>query len=258
MLLEQRFGDAGTTIVVEDFLAGEELSVLVITDGKTALPLAASQDHKPIGEGDSGPNTGGMGAYAPVSIADDAMIDRVMERIINPTLAELRLQKRPYRGVLYCGLMIVDGEPQVIEFNCRFGDPETQAVLPITASPLIPFFARVAGGERIDDMKLESTDGAAVCTVLASAGYPGAYEKGKPIRIPDRIKKSSNVLIFHAGTRRDPEGELVTDGGRVLGVVGLGADVAKAAKRSRDAAAAIDFEGKYFRYDIAYREIERA
>ncbi len=257
MLIEQRFGSAGATVVVEDFLSGEELSVLVITDGEAAQPLAASQDHKPIGEGDAGPNTGGMGAYAPVSIADDSMIARVMETIVLPTLAEMKTQGRTYRGVLYCGLTVVEGEPFVIEFNCRFGDPETQAVLPITDSPLLPVFGRIARGETIEDLRLATTSRSAVCTVLASAGYPGSYSKGHTILIPESIQDDPGLLVFHAGTALDPEGGMITAGGRVLSVVGLGANATEAARKSKEAAEAIQFEGKYFRRDIGFREIER-
>ena len=257
MLIDQRFGAAGSTIVVEDFLHGEELSVLFICDGVDALPLIPSQDHKPIGEGDTGPNTGGMGAYAPVSIANDDLIGRITDRIVLPVLTEMKSRQRPYHGVLYCGLMIADGEPFVVEFNCRFGDPETQAILPLLKGSLLEAFERVARGASIKDLELEWSRGAAVCTVLASEGYPGAYEKGKVVHIPDPIADDPDLLLFHAGTRRDTEGQLVTGGGRVLGVVGLGDDVIDAAERSRSAAGAIQFDGAYFRRDIGYREIER-
>ncbi len=257
MLVDKKFGNAGATVVVEDFLSGEELSVLYLTDGERALPLIPSQDHKPIGEGDTGPNTGGMGAYAPVSIADEKLIGLVTDRIVMPTLAELRAQDRDFRGVLYCGLMVVDGDPFVIEFNCRFGDPETQAILPLLESSLLESFQQVAGGGRLEIDSFRWSRRAAVCTVLSSQGYPGSYEKGKVIDIPDAFQADPDLIILHAGTRRDTEGRLVTGGGRVLGVVGLGADVTRAAEKSRAAADAIEFEGKYFRRDIGYREIER-
>jgi phosphoribosylamine--glycine ligase len=257
MLVEERFGSAGNTIVVEDRLVGEELSILYLTDGTSTVPLIPSQDHKPIGEGDTGPNTGGMGAYAPVSIADDRLVGRVTDEIVLPTLAELRAQERLFRGVLYCGLMIVDGDPYVIEFNCRFGDPETQAILPLLDSSLLELFERVAAGGSLSGTQLEWSRRAAVCTVLAAEGYPGSYQKGKAISIPGELEGDPDIIVLHAGTRRDPEGQLVTSGGRVLGVVGLGADVSSAAQKSREAAEAVQFEGKYFRRDIAYREIER-
>ncbi len=257
MLVDGRFGDAGDTVVVEDRLHGEELSILYLTDGTHAIPLLPSQDHKPIGEGDTGPNTGGMGAYAPVSIADEAFVGRVTDEIVLPTLAEMRAQDRTFRGVLYCGLMVVGGAPYVIEFNCRFGDPETQAILPLLKGSLLELFERVAAEASVADARLDWREGAAVCTVLASRGYPGKYETGKPITIPAELERDPNVILLHAGTRRDPEGRLLTSGGRVLDVVGLGESVTAAAERSRAAAEAIGFEGKYFRRDIAHREIER-
>jgi phosphoribosylamine--glycine ligase len=257
MMVDKSFGDAGATVVVEDCLVGEELSILYLTDGETALPLIPSQDHKPIGEGDTGPNTGGMGAYAPVSIADEALVGRVTDTIVMPTLAEMKAQDRTFRGVLYCGLMIVEGDPYVIEFNCRFGDPETQAILPLLESSLLDAFQKVARGESLAGTDFRFSRRAAVCTVLASKGYPGKYEKGKVIDVPESLGGDPDTIVLHAGTRRDTEGMLVTAGGRVLGVVGLGDDVSGAAAKSREAATAIKFSGKYFRGDIGYREIER-
>ncbi|UCC85436.1 MAG: phosphoribosylamine--glycine ligase [Gemmatimonadota bacterium] len=257
MMVDKSFGDAGTTVVVEDCLVGEELSILYLTDGEHAIPLIPSQDHKPIGEGDIGLNTGGMGAYAPVSIADDALVGRVSDTIVMPTLAQMRAEDRIFRGVLYCGLMIVDGDPYVIEFNCRFGDPETQAILPLLDSSLLDVFQKVARGESLAGTDFRFSRRAAVCTVLASKGYPGRYEKGKVIDVPESLADDPDMIVLHAGTRRDTEGKLVTDGGRVLGVVGLGDDVSGAAAKSREAATAIKFSGKYFRGDIGYREIER-
>jgi phosphoribosylamine--glycine ligase len=257
MMVDKSFGDAGATVVVEDCLVGEELSILYLTDGEHAFPLIPSQDHKPIGEGDTGLNTGGMGAYAPVSIADETLVGRVTDTIVMPTLAQMRAEDRVFRGVLYCGLMIVDGDPYVIEFNCRFGDPETQAILPLLDSSLLDVFQKVARGESLAGTDFRFSRRAAVCTVLASKGYPGKYEKGKVIDVPESLAKDPDMIVLHAGTRRDTEGKLVTDGGRVLGVVGLGDDVRGAAAKSREAATAIKFSGKYFRGDIGYREIER-
>ncbi|UCC48635.1 MAG: phosphoribosylamine--glycine ligase [Gemmatimonadota bacterium] len=257
MLVDKRFGESGATVVVEDCLSGEELSVLFLTDGENAIPLIPSQDHKPIGEGDTGPNTGGMGAYAPVSIADETLVGHVLDRVVMPTLAALKKEKRPFRGVLYCGLMIVESDPYVIEFNCRFGDPEIQAILPLMESSLLELAERVARGDSLAGVTLRWCRRAAVCTVLASEGYPGSYPKGKAIDIPERLDGDPDLILLHAGTRRDPEGKLVTSGGRVLNVVGLGASVTDAAEKSRQAADAIQFAGKYFRRDIGYREIER-
>ncbi len=257
MMVDNQFGEAGSTVVVEEFLTGEELSLLYLTDGKDAVPLIPSQDHKPIGEGDTGPNTGGMGAYAPVSIADAALIGVVTDRIVAPTLKQLRARDRPFRGVLYCGLIIVDGDPYAIEFNCRFGDPEAQAILPLLDSSLLDSFQRIARGEPIGDVSPRWSRKAAVCTVLASEGYPGSYQKGRPIEIPASLSEDPDLIILHAGTRLNPDGQLLTNGGRVLGVVGLGGNVTAAAEKSRAGAEAIHFEGRYFRHDIGYRDIER-
>jgi phosphoribosylamine--glycine ligase len=257
MLVDDRFGSAGYTVIVEDCLVGEELSLLYITDGEDAIPLIPSQDHKPIGEGDTGPNTGGMGAYAPVSIADAALIDKVTDRVVMPTLAAMRADDRHFSGVLYCGLMIVEGDPYVIEFNCRFGDPETQAILPLLDSSLLEHFERIARGDSVKGTSLKWSGRTAVCTVLASEGYPDSYAKRKIIEIPESLQEDPDIIVLHAGTRRNPEGQLVTSGGRVLGVVGIGAKVGDAADKSRAGADAIQFDGKYFRRDIGYREIER-
>ncbi|MBI4514111.1 MAG: phosphoribosylamine--glycine ligase [Gemmatimonadetes bacterium] len=257
MLEDRQFGEAGATVVVEEFLEGEELSLLFLCDGADAVPMLGSQDHKRLGEGDTGPNTGGMGAYAPVSIADETLVTKTLERIVQPALWALAREDRVYRGCLYVGLMVKDGEPYVVEFNCRFGDPEAQAILPLLRSPLFETVERIARGGSVRDLELEWSPGAAVCIVLASAGYPGAYEKGKPISIPGDLVEREDILIFHAGTRRDAEKRTVTDGGRVLNVVGVGPNVPEAARISREAAELIEFEGKIFRRDIAWRQIER-
>lgn len=257
MLTEEEFGAAGREVVIEECMTGEELSVFALTDGKDVALLRPSQDHKRVGEGDVGPNTGGMGAYAPVSIVDDALLDAVRDEILLPTLAELQRRDRTFRGLLYAGLMLSDGGPRVVEFNCRFGDPETQAVLPLLSSPLLEPMRAIARGSSVRDVELEWRSGAAVTTVLASGGYPGSYEKGKVITIPDALEQSDEVLIFHAGTARK-NGQLVTDGGRVLGVTGLGDDFESAARTSREAAAEITFEGRQYRRDIGWRELERA
>lgn len=257
MLEDRQFGDAGATVVVEEFLEGEELSLLFLCDGTDAVPMLASQDHKRLGEGDTGPNTGGMGAYAPVSTADGALVSKTLERIVQPALWALAKEDRVYRGCLYVGLMVKQGEPYVVEFNCRFGDPEVQAILPLLRSPLSEAVELIARGGSVRDLQLEWSPGAAVCTVLASAGYPGTYDKGKPISIPRDLAEREDILVFHAGTRIDAEKRTVTDGGRVLNVVGLGPNVPEASRLAREAADAIGFEGKIFRRDIAWREIER-
>lgn len=260
MLEHDAFGDAGHTVLVEEFMSGEELSLFVVTDGLRAVPLVAAQDHKRLLAGDRGPNTGGMGAYAPVSLAtrDPALLGVVMDRVIGPTLAGLRECGSPFSGLLYAGLMVTDDGPRVVEFNCRFGDPETEAILPVLdARPsLLELMLAVGSGERLPDDCVVGASRSAVTTVLASAGYPERARTGDVITLPP---PSDDVLVFHAGTRRDAQGALVTSGGRVLAVTGLGASVAQARERSVACCERIDFAGKQFRPDIAWRELsERA
>lgn len=257
MLERRSLGDAGTTLVIEEKMEGEECSIFFLCDGRDAVPMLPARDHKRIGEGDTGPNTGGMGAYAPVSIVSPETVSQTLESIVLPTLRALEEEDRTYRGCLYVGLMLTGGGPRVVEFNCRFGDPESQAVFPLLESPLLDPLSAVARGGSVRDLRLGWAPRAAVCTVLASEGYPGAYEKGKTIRIPDEVRARADVLLFHAGTKREPDGRLVTDGGRVLNVVGLGDSVPEAARRAREAAGVVEFEGKTYRRDIAWREIER-
>ncbi|HSL71431.1 MAG TPA: phosphoribosylamine--glycine ligase [Longimicrobiales bacterium] len=256
MLQGNRFGEAGREVVIEEFMEGEELSVLALTDGEYALPLVPAQDHKRIGEGDTGPNTGGMGAYAPVSLATPELLERVQREILLPTLAALRARNRRFRGVLYAGLMLTPAGPKVVEFNARFGDPETEVVLPLLESSLLEPMLAIARGESIKDVRLATRPGAALTTVLAAAGYPGTPEKGKPVMVPAWVANAADVLVFHAGTRLENEA-VVTSGGRVLAVTGLGATLADAAARSLAAADAIEFEGKHYRRDIGWRELKR-
>jgi phosphoribosylamine--glycine ligase len=248
------FGAAGQEIVVEERLSGEEVSVLAVTDGYDVACLMPAQDHKRIGEGDTGPNTGGMGVYAPVSIVNEALIERVRSEIFLPTLTALRDDKRPFRGLLYAGVMLTERGPQVIEFNARFGDPETQVVLPMLESSLLELLLPVARGDRLDISGVTWRAGAALTTVLAARGYPDAPETGKRVTVPSSIP--DNVLVFHAGTKA-VDGDVVTSGGRVIAVTGLGGTIAEAAQRSRAMADAIQFEGKYFRRDIGWRELQR-
>ncbi len=257
MLSAHDFGEAGQQVVIEACMRGEELSVFALTDGRDVVLLRPSQDHKRLGEGDTGPNTGGMGAYAPVSLVDEALLDEVRDAVLLPTLDEMRRRDRPFRGLLYAGLMLTAEGAKVVEFNCRFGDPETQVVLPLLDSSLLEPLQAIARGASVRDLRLEWKDAAAVTTVLASGGYPGSYEKGKVITIPDELERADDVLVFHAGTKRK-NGQLVTDGGRVLAVTGLGPDVESAMERSRSAAERISFEGRQYRTDIGWRELERA
>ena len=253
MLAQSRFGDAGRTVVIEQYLEGEELSIFAVTNGETVRLLPAAQDHKRIGAGDTGPNTGGMGAYAPVALATPALLARVEREVLLPTLAELRRRGAPFRGVLYAGLMIApDGTPNVIEFNCRFGDPETQVVLPLLRPGLTALLDAAARGAPLP--AIEVSDAAAVTTVLASSGYPESSHRGDVITIPDALPPGT--VVFHAGTARQGE-ELVTAGGRVLAVTAVAPTFAAAQQASRQAAAAIGFAGKQYRNDIGWREAAR-
>jgi phosphoribosylamine--glycine ligase len=260
-MLEGSLGDAGKEIVIEDYLEGEELSVLALTDGERVVILPPAQDHKRLGEGDTGPNTGGMGAYCPVGIASEALLARVRTAVFEPVLREVAAQGAPYEGVLYAGLMILaDGTPSVLEFNARFGDPETQVLLPALATGFTEHLAAIAERRWKPPPSLQVLDAqrAAVTTVLAARGYPDNPEKGVAIVLPPPDALGDDVIVFHAGTFRDPDGRLRTAGGRVLNVTGLGPTVPLAAKASRDAAERISFQGKTWRRDVAWREIQRA
>ncbi len=255
MLSDLAFGEAGREVVIEEFMEGEELSVFAVTDGERCVILVPSQDHKRVGEGDTGPNTGGMGAYAPVAVATPELVQQVRSEVFTPTLAALAADGCPFRGLLYAGLMLTPSGPRVVEFNCRFGDPETQVVLPLLESSLLELLATVAEGGSLAGRAARHRKESAVTTVVASGGYPGAYEKGKPIRIPEDLE-TEDVVVFHAGTRRTDD-TLVTSGGRVLAVTALADTIPEAADASLAAAARIDFEGAFFRGDIGWRERER-
>ncbi len=257
MLVEGSMGDAGREVVIEERMTGEELSVFALADGERAVPLVASQDHKRIGEGDTGPNTGGMGAYAPVSLATDNLIARVGDEILDPVLQALAEAGCPFRGLLYAGLMLTDEGPKVVEFNCRFGDPETQVVLPLLEGSLLDPTMAIADGSGLAGYRADTAGGAAVTTVLAAEGYPGSYRTGAAMEIPESLADDPDVLLFHAGTRHH-EGAVLTAGGRVLAATGLGRTLAEAAERSRSAAREIGFEGRYFRSDIGWRELARS
>ena len=256
MLGDRVFGDAGTTVVIEAFLEGEEISVLAVTDGRDVELLPVSQDHKRLLEGDAGPNTGGMGAYSPVAVATSALLARARAEVLLPALEEMRRRDTPYSGVLYAGLMVDrDGTPWVVEFNCRLGDPETQVVLPLVEGGLTDAFWKVAHGEGVAPIA-RRTGEASVTTVLASRGYPDRPEQGAAIRIPEELP--TGVTVFHAGTARGPDGVLRVSGGRVLNVTAVAPTFPEAQRLSREAAEAIEFEGKIFRRDIGWREAARA
>jgi len=255
IMLDAAFGDAGDEIVVEAFMEGEELSIFGICDGENVVTLLPAQDHKRVGEGDAGPNTGGMGAYAPVAIATPAVVQEARERVFLPTLRALAEQDAPFRGLLYAGLMKTSEGLKVVEFNARFGDPETQVVLPLLSSSLIDLLMGAATGS-VAGLEPRWQEGAAVTTVVASGGYPGSYAKGKTIDLSD-VPESEDVFVYHAGTARNAEGDLVTSGGRVLAVTAVAPTFGEAADRSRAAAAAVRFEGAQYRRDIGWRERER-
>ncbi len=257
MLGSGAYGDAGREIVIEELMRGEELSVFALTDGTRVLAMLPAQDHKRVGEGETGPNTGGMGAYAPVSVATPELRERIRREVLQPTVDALAAENRPFRGLLYAGLMLTDTGPKVVEFNCRFGDPETQVVLPLLRSSLLEPMLAIARGEALGAVPLRWDPGAAVTTVLAAGGYPGEYATGTPILIPPELRDADDLLLFHAGTRRDGD-RLLTAGGRVLAMTALADTVGAAAERSRRGAERIGFEGAHSRRDIGWREIRRA
>ncbi len=256
------FGSAGDQVVIEEFLEGEEASVFAICDGRNALYLAPAQDHKRIFDGDKGPNTGGMGAYAPAPLVTAAVMDRVDREIIRPLLEAMALEGAPYQGCLYAGLMIKEEQARVVEFNCRFGDPETQVVLPLLDEDLYQLLAAAAAGgleSYSPKLQLKQKKGAACCVVMASGGYPGAYEKGRIISgLPELTgaDDSRGLYFFHAGTGNDDCGRTVTAGGRVLGITGTGSTIAGAIDRAYQGVARIDFEQSYFRKDIGFRAVK--
>ena len=254
LIMEERaFGEAGDRVVVEECLEGEEASFLAFTDGQTVLPLASAQDHKPIFDNDEGPNTGGMGAYSPAPVVSALLHRQIMDRVMLPTVRAMAAEGRPYRGVLYAGLMIRDGEAKVLEFNARFGDPEAQPLLLRMDNDLVPVLEAVLEG-RLHQVSLQWKEDAAVCVVMASGGYPGSYQKGKVIQGLEEAAKVEGVVIFHAGTARRGA-HLVTDGGRVLGVTGRGRDVRDAIARTYEAVRRITWEGVQFRTDIGAKAL---
>lgn len=256
MLSGDAFGDAGRTVVVEEFMEGEEASIFAVTDGEKSILFAPSQDHKRVGDGDTGPNTGGMGAYAPAPIVTEAILEEVRSAIIEPTLAGMRNDGNRYTGCLFIGLMIADGKPRVVEFNCRFGDPETQVVLPLYNGDLYELF-RGAAEENLAGVSQAESNGSAVCVVVASGGYPDSYEKGKPINGAIGVKLPEGVTIFQAGTK-ESDGQLVTSGGRVLGVTAILPEnnLEKAIGRAYEGVEKITFDGMYYRRDIGAKAID--
>ena len=256
IMTEKVFGDAGNRVVIEDFMTGEEASFLAFTDGKTVLPLPTSQDHEPIFDGDKGPNTGGMGAYSPAPVVTPALEKQIMNRIMIPTVKGMAKEGRPYKGVLYAGLMIKDGKARVVEFNCRFGDPEAQPLLMRLQTDLVDIVEAVLD-ERLHTMNLDIDPRPTVCVVMASGGYPGKYEKGKVISGLDKAGKEESVVVFHAGTALQ-KNEIVTAGGRVLGVTAIGNDLDEAISKAYHVAALIKWPGSYYRTDIGAKAVRHA
>jgi phosphoribosylamine--glycine ligase len=249
MMADKRFGRSGERIVIEEYLEGPEISVLSFTDGKTVVPMVSSMDHKRAWDGDTGPNTGGMGTVAPNPYYTPEVADRCMREIFLPTIRAMAAEGRPFKGCLYFGLMLTEDGPKVIEYNCRFGDPETQVVLPLLKTDLLTVMQAVTE-ERLADCPVEFSDGAAACVILASEGYPGSYQKGYPVRIPDDL----NAEVFAAGVKVQ-DGQLVTSGGRVLGVTATAPTLPEALQKAYAAAEQIRFENAFYRRDIGKRAL---
>jgi len=252
-LVKRAFGDAGNIVLVEECLQGEEASILALVDGEHIVALASSQDHKRVNDGDEGPNTGGMGAYSPAPVVQDKWWPVIREQVLQPMLDELKKRGVTYKGVLYAGLMMGEAGPKVLEFNCRFGDPETQVVIPRLDGDLLPALEACVDGTLSEDLIKWKPD-ACVCVVMASGGYPGKYQKGKAIRGLADAAAMGDVVVFHAGTARR-DGEVVTSGGRVLGVTALGKDLQGAVDRAYAAVKTIGFEDVHYRKDIAWRAL---
>ena len=254
--IDDLFAQQFPKVVVEEFLTGQEVSILALTDGVTIRSLISAQDHKQVGEGDTGANTGGMGAYAPTPLIDDELNDRITKEVLEPTLKQLQAQGIDYRGVLYAGLMLTPaGEPKVLEFNCRFGDPETQAVLPLLKTPLVDVLMACAEQKLSDLPAFQWYEGSSVCVVLAAGGYPAEYEKGKVIAGLGDVN-NPDAIVFHAGTKLENE-QITTNGGRVLGVTCRANDFATAIAKTYETVEQISFDDMYFRRDIGHRVIKK-
>ena len=251
VMVERAFGSAGDRLVIEERLEGQEASIMVITDGENIVPLTAVQDYKRVGDGDTGPNTGGMGCYTPVPVVTPEICDQVLETVVKPTIRAMKAEGRPYTGVLYAGVILTADGPKTLEFNARFGDPETQVALPMLETDLIEVVEAALAGS-LDSLQTKCYNGCAVVVVVASGGYPGDYESGKPIEGLDEAGAVEGVTVFHAGTRLQ-DGQVVTAGGRVLGVSAIGATYPEAIDRAYTAVGKINFEGMYYRNDIGAR-----
>ncbi|MGZ3604741.1 MAG: phosphoribosylamine--glycine ligase [Thermodesulfobacteriota bacterium] len=255
IMVRRVFGEAGNRVVVEEYLVGEEASYIAFTDGKAILPLASSQDHKAIFDGDQGPNTGGMGAYSPAPVVTDEVHERIIEKVLRPIIYGMGEEGRPYKGVLYAGLMIHEGHPKVLEFNARFGDPETQPVLMRMKGDIVPILEACMKGT-LSQHRIEWDNRSSVCVVMASKGYPGDYDKGKVITGLKEVSRMEGVFVFHAGTAVK-DGQTITNGGRVLGVTGLGEDIPRAIEKTYKAVKKISWDGVYYRTDIGQKALCR-
>jgi len=255
LMVEKVYGDAGNQVVIEETLYGEEVSLLAVTDGTTILPLLPAQDHKRAFAGDQGPNTGGMGAYAPATVLTPELLPKIQKEILEPLVQGMAKEGFPYSGILYTGLMLTKDGPRVVEFNVRFGDPEAQVILPLLDHDLVEL-CLAAGNSNLDQVKLQWKAATAACVVLTSGGYPGSYETGEKISGLTEAEKIENLLVFHAGTK-NYDNQWRTAGGRVLNLVGLGPDLSTALNRAYLGADTIDFPGCYFREDIGWRELKR-
>ena len=242
------FDTAGERLVIEEFLEGDEASILAFTDGETIIPISPSQDHKRIYDNDEGPNTGGMGAYAPTPLIKGNMIDDIKKTVLEPTVKGLKREGITYKGILYAGLMMTKEGAKVLEYNVRFGDPETQAVVPLLKTDIVDIFMACVDG-RLKDINIEFEDKSAICVVLASKGYPGSYEKGKEIKGLDSFKDRDDIIVFHAGTKEE-NGKIVTSGGRVLGITCLAPDIKSAIDKLYKEIDKVTFDGVYYRKDI--------
>ncbi len=254
-MVKKIFGEAGARLMIEETLFGEEASILIISDGKNAVPLASSQDHKRIFDDDKGANTGGMGAYSPAPIITKALFDKIMDEVIDPVISGMEKEGNPYKGVLYAGIMLTDEGPKVLEFNVRFGDPETQAMFPRMKSDLVEFMEYSISGD-LHGKQIEWDERACVCVVLASGGYPGSYQKGKIITGLDYFRGKKDTLLFHAGTKRE-NNNILTNGGRVLNIVGLGDNIKNAIDKAYDGIGKVNFGGMHYRKDIGYKALSR-
>ena len=254
IFVEKIFGEAGSKVVIEECLEGEEASYIVITDGENFKALPTSQDHKRLLDNDEGPNTGGMGAYSPAPLVNEVLRKKIEEKVISPVLKVMKEKGHPYQGFLYAGLMISKGEPYVLEFNCRLGDPEAQAILPRIENDFLEVIERALEG-RLREYELKESPKASLCVVMASKGYPGSYEKGKIITGLDKVKEMEDVIVFHAGTKKEGD-KFLTNGGRVLGVTALGNTIPEAIERAYSAVKLIHFEGAHYRTDIGKKALK--